>query len=188
MTVVRLRAQNTFAIEGFDEEGFAKFNGSVFLIGLQTADKFVAWEAQVMDVRMSLMADPSLNLPGFWLQLQEVQEKKNDLVSIVMRALLEKAEWESIVGRADRYVRQVRAKLIQDATVKAMKNKEMQEARMYDLRADVFDAQSYCASTLLLVKTMISSFEKQLDLLDSANLNINRQIQVAELLSYKGLL
>lgn len=188
MTVVRPHLQNTFSIAGFEEDEFAQFSDSVFFAGLQTADQFVEWEAQIVDVRMTLMADPSINLPVFWTQLQEVQEKKNDMVSIVMRALLEKAKWEAYVGRSERYGRQVRAKMVQDATVKAMKNKEMQEARMYDLRPDVFDVQSYCASTLLLVKTMISSFEKQLELLDSANLNINRQIVVAELLSHKGLL
>ena len=188
MTNVQMRAQNTFPIPGLDEEQFARFSAGVFASGLETAEQFVDWESEVSAIRMDLMADPSTNLPVFWAQLQEVQTKRNELVEIVMRALWYKGVWEASVGSAERYVRQARAKLMADATVRAMKNKEMQEARMYDLRADVFDVLSYCQSTLLLVKTMLTSFDKQLELLDSANLNINRQITVAELLTYKGLL
>jgi hypothetical protein len=188
MTVVRPRIANKFAIPEFNEEEFSQFSEIVFSSGLQTADAFVEWEIRVTDVRMTLMVDPSTNLPGFWAQLQEVQEKKNGLVEIMMAALVQKGDWEGFVSSAERYGRQVRAKLVQDATVKAMKNKELQEARMYDMRADVFDVQHYCESTLVLVKTMLSAFDKKLDLLESANLNINRQITVAELLTYRGLL
>jgi hypothetical protein len=172
MTVVRPRIANKFAIPEFNEEEFSQFSEIVFSSGLQTADAFMDWDIRVRDVHMTLMVDPSLNLPGFWAQLQEVQEKKNALVEIMMSALVQKGDWEGFVSSAERYSRQVRAKLVQDATVKA----------------DVFDVQHYCESTLVLVKTMLSAFDKKLDLLESANLNINRQITVAELLTYRGLL
>jgi hypothetical protein len=178
-----------YVIADFDEQQFSDFAAQVGEMGVHAATLWSGWEARMMSMeKMYLLEDPSTNLPAFWAQLEEVQRKKNDVVDIITAALFEKARWESKVASGANYVRHVRAKLVSDATVKAMKNKDMQEARMHDLRPDIFDMYEYCVQMLTVLKTIIQGFDKQLDLLDSANLNINRQIVVTELLTYKGLL
>jgi hypothetical protein len=178
-----------FAIADFDEVAFESFCDKVSEAGENAQIVWNVWEDQISGMdQMNLMADPSTNLPVFWAQLEEVQRRKNEVVTIIMGALFEKSKWESLLGTASTHLRHARAKLVSDPTVKAMKNKDMQEARMHDLRPDIYDMHEYCTQMLAVLKTIIQAFDKKLELLDSANLNINRQITVAELLSYKGLL
>lgn len=178
-----------YPIAEFDEQAFAEFSQAVATMGENAGTLWARWEEQMERMpKMRLLADPSSNLPAFWAQLEEVQRKKNDVVDIIVAALFEKARWEAQVSEAAKFERHARAKLVSDTTVKAMKNKDMQEARMHDLRPDVFDLHAYCTDMLVVLKSIIQGFDKQSELLDSANLNINRQITVTELLTYKGLL
>jgi len=188
MTVVSKQPAGLYVASSYNEDAFQQFNATVFEYGIDTREQFDGWEVLMDAIKLSLDADPTLNLSSFYEKLQLAQEKKNDIVEIMTQALAYKANWESHLAVAEMYVRKLKSELSQLAEVRVLKNKELQEALMYSKRPDVLDCHAYCKAIFNWVETMIKVFDKKLDLIDSANLNINRQINVTELLTYKGLL
>jgi len=187
MTVIVKQAPQ-FQVRSFNEEEFQGFNSTIFEAAIITREQFEEWEDILDDIELKLDADPTINLSSFYEKLQMAQEKRNEIVGIMVKALADKANWESYVAVAEKYVRKLKSELSQSDDVKNLKNKELQESKMYSQRPDIFDCLAYCNAVSDWVETMVKVFDKKLDLIDSANLNINRQITVTELLTYKGLL
>jgi uncharacterized Fe-S cluster-containing protein len=187
MTVIK-KQEPVFQVRSFDDEEFQRFNSNVFESAIVTREMFEEWENTLDSIELKLDADPTVNLSSFYEKLQLAQEKRNEIITILTKALSYKAMWDSYVSVAEKYVRKLKSELSQLEEVRILKNKELQESKMYSKRSDVFDCLSYCSSISDWVDTMVKVFDMKLNLIDQANLNINRQITVTEMLTYKGLL
>jgi hypothetical protein len=186
MTVVI--AQTIFEVNGLDEEELSQFKIEMEQqFQAMTAD-FQVWSEQLKVLKVTLDKDPTLNLGAFYEKLEWSQDARNQAVEIIGQALAYRAAWENNLYQAEKYLRMIRSDLGKYINKKENKNKESQEAALYSFRPDVFECFHRCEATLAWIKTMLDSFNKKLDNLESANLNVNRQITVTELLTYKGLL
>jgi len=186
MTVVAMKACPT--IPGLDEVEFVKFQDDLAKQIQEMYTDFKAWNEVLTLLIVKLDKDPTANLAAFYEKLEYSQFTRNTAVDIIVKALAYRAAWDNNLYVAERYVRIVRSALGKDIDKKENKNKELQESVMYDIRPDVFECFHQCEATLAWLKTMIEAFNAKLDNLESANLNVNRQITVTELLAYKGLI
>lgn len=172
----------------FNAQQFYDFSHRVFDDAIVAANQFIAWEATVFAVHVYLDADPSLNIAGFYEKLASVQATKQQIVDIYNEALRLKSEWDSNLSVAEKYVQQLKSVLIYQPEISAKKNKELQEAAMYANCPEVFDFYTFCESTVTWMKAVLTAFDRKLDVVESANANLARQINVTELLSMRGLL
>ncbi len=172
----------------FRASEFEKFSSDAYIDAIDAGNIFSTWEQELSDLSIKLDKDPTLNLFNFYPKLEEVQARKERVIQILSEALSIKAMWESNLSVAYRFVLQIRGHLSSLPEVNGKKNKELQEALMYEKFPEVFDFYSFCEATLDWIKTMITVFDKKLELVESANTNLARQINVTELLSMKGLI
>ena len=172
----------------FNVDRFVQVSNEAFSDSILISEVFISWDKELQGVAIKLDKDPTINIHGFFSKLEEIQAHKDRIVSILTQALAIKAQWESYFVTADKFLKQAKSQLSSLEEVSGKKNKELQEALMYSKFPPVFDFYTFCDSTLSWIKTMILIFDKRLDLIDSANLNLNRQINVTELLSTRGLI
>lgn len=186
MTIVRMKARPT--IPDLDEEEFAMFRDELARQAREMYIDFDAWNEVLKALVVKLDKNPTENLAGFYEKLEYSQFTRNEAVDIIVKALAYRAAWDNNKYVAEKYLRMARSALGKDIDKRENKNKESQESAMYDIRPDIFECFHQCEATLNWLKTMIDAFHLKLDNLESANLNVNRQITVTELLTYKGLL
>ena len=167
---------------------FAQVSDEAFSDAILISVLFDSWDKELQSVEVKLDKDPTINIHGFFAKLEEIQAHKDRTIAILTQALGIKARWEAYLVTADKFLKQAKSQLSSLEEVSGKKNKELQEAMMYSKFPPVFDFYTFCDSTLSWIKTMILIFDKRLDLIDSANLNLNRQINVTELLSTRGLI
>ena len=186
MTVVRMKFRPT--IPELDEEEFAKFQDGLLTQAFEMYAQFAEWNEQMRLLVVTLDKKPTLNLSGFDEKLEYAQYTRNEAVDIVVKALAYRAAWDNNRYVAEKYLRMAKSALGKDIDKREYKNKESQEAAMYEIRPDIFECFHQCEATLDWLKTMIDAFNLKLDNLESGNLNINRQLTTTELLAYKGLI
>jgi len=165
---------------------FDSFFETILEYGKYTKNQFNEYYDKLSKIYLQLDNDPTINLANFYEKLKIAQDTKSIVIDVMMGALSIKASWQAYVSVAEKYLREFKSNSL--SLVKDLKNKDLQEAKIYSLNPKIFDCYNYCESMLDYVETMLKVFDLKLDLVESFNLNINRQITVTELLSYKGLL
>jgi hypothetical protein len=138
---------------------------------------------EVASISFSLQKDPQEDVVIFNELYAEVQSQLSRISSIVIEMYREKAWWQKQYHIIKRLYRKARTLLLHTrADIKALKNKELQEAAIHEEIREVVDLMG-------IVENVIEDLELSIDLvtvkreeLDKANTNLSRQQKVLDTL------
>jgi len=133
------------------------------------------------EMKIFLDEHPQEALAEFNLQYAHVQGYLSRLTDIIIRMYREKGEWQRMMHEANTLYRKERQRILaSDITIKALRNKELQEANLHEQIPEVVDAKEYIENVIDDLELLIKIAEEKKQDLDRANVNLSRQQKIVE--------
>lgn len=185
MTIINYNS-NTPAIEFSKEHPVAaKQLEFIDLVTLISQNKF-SFEAELQeihDLNFRLDVEPESNVGDFNLLYAQVQAAHSRVTSIIVKMRDVLGTWKDLKYQADRlYKRSSNSILTTDVRVKNLRNQTLQQAAIDDMLADIVDIVELVNSEIDRLKHDISTAELKLGNIETANVNLNRQQKIVELM------
>ena len=138
---------------------------------------------EVTAVSLSLHKDPQEDVVVFNELYAEVQSHLNRISSIIVEMYREKAWWQKRYHTVKRLYLKARTLLLHTRVeIKALKNKELQEAAIHEEIREVVDLKSIIENVIEDLELSIDMITVKRDELDKANTNLSRQQKVLDTL------
>ena len=138
---------------------------------------------EVTSVSLSLQKDPQEDVIVFNELYAEVQSHLNRISSIIVEMYREKAWWQKRQHTIKRLYLKARTLLLHTRNeIKALKNKELQEAAIHEEIREVVDLKSIIENVIEDLELSIDMITVKRDELDKANTNLSRQQKVLDTL------
>ena len=141
---------------------------------------FTAEESEIAEISFSLLEVPEDSLHEFNVLYAQVQSYSSRVAAIIIQVYREKSWWQKQLYVAKKLYRKARTTYLRGPEVRALKNKELQEAYVHEQIAELVDLKELIEEHIDSLDLLIDTFQIRKEDLDKANTNLSRQQKVVE--------
>lgn len=125
--------------------------------------------------------EPDIDIAIFNEKYARVQAHHNRLCKVLTETLQEYKVWQTFLSRAKNLYKKAKNNIFTtDDTIRALRNKDLQEAALQEKIPDLVDLIDNLEIIVDELKEEVGIVKLKCDLLDKANTNMNRQQKVVE--------
>ena len=137
--------------------------------------------AELASIYDELDPEPDIDIALFNEKYARVQAHHNRLCKVLTETLQEYKIWQTFLGRAKNLYKKAKNNIFTtDDTIRALRNKDLQEAALQEKIPDLVDLIDNLEIIVDELKEEVGIVKLKCDLLDKANTNMNRQQKVVE--------